>query len=123
MRMIDVPAVEKEAYNPDRPISGLIQMQLIHLSTAEQTLPPKQRTGINIATLHSEGQAAEYIQKVTAMLHRAGKAKKKTTKKSDGKSSKSGKTSKSSKTTKQGKAGKKPAAKSGKGRKTTKARK
>src|SRR5689334_14561019 len=81
MRMIDVPAVEKEAYNPDRPISGLIQMQLVHLSTAENGLPPKRRTGINIATLHTEGQAAEYIQKVTAELHRAGKAAKKPTKK------------------------------------------
>jgi hypothetical protein len=121
MRMIDVPAVEKEAYNPDRPISGLIQMQLIHLSTAEQTLLPKQRTGINISTLHSEGQAAEYIQKVTAMLHRAGKAKKKTTKKKS--AGKSNKAVKSSKTSKLEKAGKKPAAKSGKGRKTAKARK
>jgi hypothetical protein len=110
MRMIDVPAVEKEAYNPDRPISGLIQMQLIHLSTAEQMLPPNiRRTGINIATLHTEGQAAEYIQKVTALLHRAGKAKKtRTTKKS---SSKPRKTAK------------KPAAKSGKGRKAAKSRK
>jgi hypothetical protein len=126
MRMIDVPEVEKAAYNPDRPISGLIQMQLIHLSTAEQTLPPGQRTGINISTLHSEGQAAEYIQKVTAMLHKVGKAAKKPTKKkSAGKSSKASKnkTSQSSKTSKSGKATKKRAAKSGKGRKTAKARK
>jgi hypothetical protein len=82
MNIIDVPAVEKEAYNPDRPISGLIQMQLIHLSTAEQKLPAKQRTGTNIATLHTEGQAAEYIQKVTAMLLKAGKDKKPAAKKS-----------------------------------------
>jgi hypothetical protein len=83
MKIIDVPEVEKEAYNPDRNISGLIQMQLIQLSAAERMLPPKQRTGINIATLHTEGQAADYIGKVTALLHRAGKAnKKKTTKKS-----------------------------------------
>jgi hypothetical protein len=110
MRMIDVPKVEKEAYNPDRPISGLIQMQLIHLSTAEQMLPPNiRRTGVNIATLHTEGQAAEYIQKVTAMLHGAGKAKKKkTTKKS---------------ATKPGRTAKKSAAKSGKGRKSAKRRK
>ncbi|HEY2914582.1 MAG TPA: hypothetical protein VGK21_14560 [Candidatus Angelobacter sp.] len=112
MKMIDVPAVEKEAYNPDRPISGLIQMQLIHLSTAEQMLPPNvRRTGINIATLHTEGQAAEYIQKVTALLHRAGKAKKK----------KTAKTKKSA--SKPRKSAKNPAAKSGKGRKTAKARK
>ena len=110
MRMIDVPAVEKEAYNPDRPISGLIQMQLIHLSTAEQLLPANvRRTGINIATLHTEGQAAEYIKKVTALLHRAGKSKKKkTTKKSAGKLRKTAK---------------KRASKSGKGRKAAKGRK
>jgi hypothetical protein len=121
MRIIDVPEVEKAAYNPDRPISGLIQMQLIHLSTAEQTLLPGQRTGINISTLHSEGQAAEYIQKVTAMLHKAGKAKKKATKKKSG--GKSGKVSTLGRTSKPNKAAKKPAAKSGKGRKTAKARK
>jgi hypothetical protein len=80
MEMIDVPEVEKEAYNPNRQISGLIQMQLIHLSTAERMLPTKQRTGINIATLHTEGQAADYIGKVTALLHSAGNAKKKTAK-------------------------------------------
>jgi hypothetical protein len=133
MRMIDVPEVEKEAYNPDRPISGLIQMQLIHLSTAEQTLPPRQRTGINIATLHSEGQAADYIQKVTAMLHKSGTAQKKTAKKKSGgkssktvgsvKGSKSAKASTPVKATKLGKAAKKPAAKSGKGRKAAKTRK
>ena len=92
MRMIDVPAVEKEAYNPDRPISGLIQMQLVHLHTAEQALPPRQRTGVNIAMLHSEGQAAEYMQRVTALLHRAGKAKKKAAKKTAAKPRKSAKT-------------------------------
>ena len=108
MKMIDVPPVEKEAYNPDRPISGLIQMQLIHLSTAERTLPPQQRTGINIATLHTEGQAAEYIRRVTAMLHPAGKTKKATKKKTTGKSQKVKKTA---------------VKKSGKGRKTKKGRK
>jgi hypothetical protein len=106
MRIIDVPVVEKEAYNPDRPISGLIQMQLIHLSTAEQTLPPGQRTGTNISTLHSEGQAAEYIQKVTAMLHKVGKAKKKKSAGKSGKAYQSVKTSKAAKTSKSGKAGK-----------------
>jgi hypothetical protein len=74
MKTIKVPEVEKEAYNPDRPISGLIQMQLVHLSAAERGLPPRQRTGTNIAMLHTEAQAAEYIGRVTALLHRAGKA-------------------------------------------------
>src|ERR1051326_2194568 len=81
MKMIDVPKVEKKAYDPNRPISGLVQMQLVPLSAAEQTLPPKQRTGVNIATLHTEGQAAEYIGKVTPLLHRAARAKNTTKKK------------------------------------------
>ena len=110
MKVIDVPAVEKEAYNPDRPISGLIQMQLIHLSTAEQMLPANvRRTGINISTLHTEGEAAEYIQKVTKLLHRAGKSKKKKTPKKNA--------------SKPPKTAKKRASKSGKGRKAAKKRK
>ena len=86
--MIDVPEVEPEAYNPDRPISGLIHSQLVHLSAAEQHLPRAKRTGINIAMLHTEGEAAGYIQKVTAMLHPQGagksKSKMKTTQKTVG---------------------------------------
>lgn len=78
--MIDVPEVEKEAYNPNRPISGLIHTQLVHLSAAEQQLPQAKRTGINIAMLHTEGEAARYIQKVTAMLHPQGAGKPRTKK-------------------------------------------
>jgi hypothetical protein len=123
MKIIDVPTVEKEAYNPDRPISGLIQMQLIHLSTAEQTLPPKQRTGINIATLHSEGEAADYIQKVTAMLHRVGKAKSKaSTKNKSGKKPMPKKKAAKKSVSKPRKVAK-SAAKSGKGRKAASKRK
>ncbi len=102
MRMIDVPEVEKKAYDPDRPISGLIQMQLVHLSAAEQTLPAKQRTGVNIAMLHTEAKAADYIGKVTAMLHHVAKAKKKTIRKSASKSAKT-KKKQAGKTAKQGK--------------------
>jgi hypothetical protein len=75
MRMIDVPEVEPEAYNPDRPISGLIHTQLIHLAAAQQRLPPAKRTGVNIAMLHTEADAASYIQKVTAILHPQGAAR------------------------------------------------
>ncbi len=78
VRMIDVPEVDAGSYDPDRPISGLIHMQLVHLSAAEQRFPPDKRTGVNIAMLHTEGQASKYIAKVTAMLHpRGGKKKKK----------------------------------------------
>jgi hypothetical protein len=68
---------EEAAYNHDRPISSLIRTQLLHLHTAENlVLPEKDRTGININHLLTERQASEYIQKVTALLHRHGKAAK-----------------------------------------------
>lgn len=75
---IEIPAFdEKAAYNHDRPISSLIRTQLLHLHAAENlVLPEKDRTGININHLLTERQASGYIQKVTALLHRFGKAAK-----------------------------------------------
>lgn len=67
---IEVPEFdEKAAYNHHRPISGLIRTQLLHLHAAEQHLPPKHRSNININDLHTEHQASEYIQQVTEKLH------------------------------------------------------
>jgi len=100
MSIKDAPTVpmpqfdEKEAYNPDRAISSLIRTQLLHLHHAEYiVVPEKARTNININTLDTERKASEYIQQVTALLHKYGKkpkpARKKTAaKKSAGKSRK-----------------------------------
>lgn len=81
MALEDAPTVEvlkfdeKEAYNHDRRISSLIRTQLLHLHHAENlVVPPKARTNININHLLTEHQASEYIQKVTRLLHRYGKA-------------------------------------------------
>jgi hypothetical protein len=80
MAIKDAPTVDtidfdkKAAYNPDRPISSLIRTQLLHLHHAEHlAIPQKERTNININTLHTERQASEYIQQVTALLHKHGK--------------------------------------------------
>jgi hypothetical protein len=80
MAIKDAPIVdiiefdENEAYNSDRPISSLIRTQLLHLHYAEQLkVPPEEHTNININTLHTEREASEYIQKVTALLHKHGK--------------------------------------------------
>jgi hypothetical protein len=97
MAIKDAPTVdiiefdEKEAYNHDRPISSLIRTQLLHLHHAEHiVVPPKARTNININEMLTERQASEYIQKVTALLHKHGKAaaKKSKTKKPAKKTSK-----------------------------------
>ena len=84
MALKDAPIInmlsfdEKEAYNHDRPISSLVRTQLLHLHTAENLwLPPQDRTDININNLHTEKQASEYIQKVTALLHRHGRRQQK----------------------------------------------
>lgn len=77
-KTVEVPEFdEKAAYDHDRPISGLIRNQLLHLHTAEQFLPEKNRTGENINQLLTELQASKYIQNVTALLHRYGKPGKK----------------------------------------------
>jgi hypothetical protein len=75
---VEIPEFDEEAaYDHDRPISSLIRTQLLHLHTVENfVLPEKDRTGININHLLTEHQASEYIQKVTALLHRQGKAAK-----------------------------------------------
>jgi hypothetical protein len=71
-----LPFDEKEAYDHDRPISSLIRTQLLHLHMAENlVVPEKARTNININDLHTELKASEYIQKVTALLHKYGKKK------------------------------------------------
>jgi hypothetical protein len=65
---------EDEAYDPERPISGLIRNQLLHLHHAENLVVPAQsRTNININNLLTERQASDYIHKVTQLLHRFGK--------------------------------------------------
>jgi len=69
--VVEVPAIEEDenAYNHDRPISGLLMHQLRVLNIAEQHLPEKHRTRINISRLHSELDASKYIQKVMKKLH------------------------------------------------------
>jgi hypothetical protein len=70
-RVVEVPIIEENelAYNHDRPISSLVMHQLRHLHAVEQTLPPEERTNINITTLHTELEASRYIEKVMSKLH------------------------------------------------------
>ena len=75
-RTVDAPTIseEEKAYNPERPISSLLIHQLRQLHAAEQHLDEKDRTGINISTLHTELAASKYIRKVMKkLLERPGK--------------------------------------------------
>ena len=69
--VVEVPAIDEDenAYDPGRPISGLLMHQLRVLHIAEQHLPEKSRTRVNISRLHTELDASEYIQKVMKKLH------------------------------------------------------
>ena len=71
--VIRVPKPARESYHPERPLerNALIEAQVRHFHHVEQRLPPEQRTGIDIEQIKTEGQASEYIRKVTAILHGA----------------------------------------------------
>lgn len=79
-RVVEVPDIEKDenAYNHDRPISSLVMHQLRHLHAAEQSLPPEERTNVNINLLHTEFEASQYIAQVTSRLHPKAKPRKAT---------------------------------------------
>jgi len=57
--------------NPNRPVSTLLRNQIQHLQEAEFRLPVKQQTNVYINAIKTEGQAAEYIRRVTQALHQA----------------------------------------------------
>jgi hypothetical protein len=71
MTIIHVPRPPKNSLNLNRPVSALILAQLEHMHTAEKRLPLRYRTEIYVNAIKTEGEAAGYISKVTAAIHRA----------------------------------------------------
>lgn len=71
MTLIHVPRPPKDAGNPNRPVSSLLQSQVEHLHEAERRLPNRYHSDIYINAIKTEGEAAEYIRKVTEAIHRA----------------------------------------------------
>jgi hypothetical protein len=71
MTMIHVPRPPTNSLNLNRPISSLIRTQVEHMHTAEKRLPLRYRTEIYVNAIKTEGEAAKYISKVTAAIHRA----------------------------------------------------
>ena len=72
--IIKVPTPSKAAYNPHRSLERnlLIKRQVEHFREAELQLPEALRTGIDLAHVKTEGQASEYIRKVTKAIHQSG---------------------------------------------------
>jgi len=72
MALISVPR-PKNAYNPDRPMGSLLKAQVDHLREAESKLPLRYRHEIDtyVKAIKTEGEAANYIRKVTEAIQDA----------------------------------------------------
>src|SRR3954451_14599493 len=69
--IIEVPQPAPGSYDPNRPVSKntLLLHQVRHFQLLEQTLPMSFRSGHVHQAIVTEGNAAEYLQKMTAKLH------------------------------------------------------
>jgi hypothetical protein len=70
MALIHVPRPEN-AWDPNRPVNALLKAQILHLHDAELKLPVRQRTNSYINAIRTEGEAAEYVRRVTETIHKA----------------------------------------------------
>jgi hypothetical protein len=73
-QIIAVPKPSRSAYNPNRPLrsNALVAAQVKHFAEADKNLPPEFQTGVDPATVTTEGEAAAYIRKVTEAIHKSG---------------------------------------------------
>ena len=75
MTIIHVPRPDlKRSRDPNRPANTLLKAQVEHLQEAEWKLPTKHQSNIYVNAIRTEGEAAEYIQKVTEAIHAAHEA-------------------------------------------------
>ena len=68
--IVVVPKPSKSAYNPDRTLDrrSLLLNQVRQFQHLEQSLPAAERTGLQ-CPVETEGQAAEYLRKMTELMH------------------------------------------------------
>lgn len=80
--VVRVPKPAARSFNSLRPLDGnaLLRKQVAHFREVEKTLPPDLQAGMDSAAIATEGEAGEYIRKITAVLHpegaRTGKVRK-----------------------------------------------
>lgn len=75
MVKIAVPRPRKGSFDKNRPPSDLLRSQMRHLYEVEKQMPHQHQTGRNIEEIKTEGEAAEYIRRVTQKLHKTEKVK------------------------------------------------
>jgi hypothetical protein len=75
MTVVHVPRPDpKRAMNPNRPANTLLKAQIEHLQEAEWKLPIEHQSNIYVNAIQTEGEAAEYIKKVTESIQAAHQA-------------------------------------------------
>ena len=74
MTLVHVPRPPQSAMNPDRPVNTLLKAQILYLHDAELNLPVRQQTDVYINAIKTEGEAGEYIRRVTEAIHGAHEA-------------------------------------------------
>ena len=69
--IVRVPKPAPGSFNPKRLVSknSLLINQIEHFRKLEKEMPPARQTGIDFASIKTEGEASEYIRKMTAILH------------------------------------------------------
>ncbi len=72
--IILIPKPDRRAYDPQRSLDRnlLIKAQVRHFEEAERNLPPELQTGISVESIRTEGEASQYIRKVTEAIHKNG---------------------------------------------------
>jgi hypothetical protein len=72
--IVRVPKPALGSFNSKRPLAGnaLLKNQVAHFREVEKALSPEQQSGIDSAAIATEGEAGDYIRKITAVLHPAG---------------------------------------------------
>jgi len=68
---IRVPKPSSSSFNKHRPVSSnkLLENQVKHFHELEINLLKQLQTGIRFEEIRTEGDAAEYIKRMTAILH------------------------------------------------------
>jgi hypothetical protein len=72
--IIPVPKPGRAAFNPKRPLrsNALVAAAVEHFAEADKNLAPEFQTRIDPASVRTEGEAADFIRKVTEAIHRSG---------------------------------------------------
>jgi hypothetical protein len=72
MTVIHVPRPDtKKIMDPNRPVNTLLKAQMQHLYDAELKLPIAHQTNVYVNAIKTEGEAADYVRRVTEAIHHA----------------------------------------------------